>query len=136
MRFSVAVIFLISLLSSCASQIMRSYVGKNINEAILDYGQPANIVELAKNQRAFQWQISNSYTTPTTLRTSGSSSNTATLHANTNTANIYGNTAYSDTTYITPGQTYQDSCLYTLIADKQENSWIVTSYRKPRFMCE
>jgi hypothetical protein len=119
-------------LSGCASQILKSYVGKDIKEAILDYGPPINVLELSKTQKAFQWADTSSYTIPTTVNTHGNSFGNATAYGNT----AYGSGTYSGTTTITGGQTYQNTCIYTLIADKKDKYWIVTSFRKPSFGCE
>ena len=112
------------ILASCASQIMQGYVGKDINEAILDYGQPANIIDLGDGKRAFQWAMGNTTITP------GMTFNNGQVNALGNTANV------SITSYTTPTVINNDTCLYVLIAEQRNNHWMVTNYRKPRFDCE
>jgi len=109
-------------LSGCASQILQSYVGKSVTEPILDYGPPASVVELAENRRAFQWQIDSSGIVPISTPT---------------TASVYGpgglTTVTSSSTSYLP---YSQSCLYTLLATRSEDDWIVDSFREPTFGCE
>ena len=38
-------------LSACATDIMQGYVGKSVQEPILDYGPPTNVVELDDGRR-------------------------------------------------------------------------------------
>lgn len=114
------------LIAGCASQIMNSYVGKDIREAALDYGPPSNAIDMGDNERAFQWVMNSSFTTPITATTTGS-------------VNTYGpNSWINSNTTVTGGQTINSSCVYTLMArwNEHSESWIVTGYREPRFMCE
>jgi hypothetical protein len=127
--------FLIALsLSACASQIMQSYVGKDIREVVMDYGTPVGAFDLADGQRAFQWNITSSHVVPSYSTTNGS------FNANTN---FYGHSAMTTgniqgSTITRPSYVSTNSCLYTLIAKKgdEKEQWIVTDFRKPRFMCE
>src|SRR3546814_10017838 len=78
--------------NGCASQIMKSYIGKDVREAVLDYGPPANAIDLGGDKRAFQWVMNSRYTTPVTATTTGS-------------VNSYGPTAWVNTnTTVTGGQ--------------------------------
>jgi len=110
------------LVAGCASQVLQSYVGKSITEPILDYGPPSNIVELSDGKRAYQWARTNTGVIPVTTPT---------------TTNVYGSggfaTAYSTTTNYVP---YSNDCVYTLIAIKSGDDWIVESFRQPTFSCE
>jgi len=110
------------LLSACASQIMEGYVGKSINEPILDYGPPTNVIELAKDQRAYQWARTNTGVMPITSPT------TATVYGGGTFATVFG----SSTTYVP----YSNACVYTLLATNQANEWIVTGFRQPTLDCE
>ncbi len=109
-------------LSGCASTIMEGYVGKDVREVVLDYGPPINALDLAGGQRAFQWKINSSFTTPI---------------QSTTTSNISRNW-YTANTITTGGQTYSSSCIYTLLTKRSTNkdAWIVTGFRKPSLMCE
>ena len=116
----------IAILGGCASQIMNSYVGKDVREVMLDYGPPANAFDMGDDRRAFQWIMNNSYTTPVTATT-------------TNTAYTYGSTTWVDSnTKITGGQTTNSRCVYTLFAHWNEgaNGWFITDFKKPNLMCE
>tara|TARA_E500000318_G_C3374698_1_gene139842 strand:- start:94 stop:408 length:315 start_codon:yes stop_codon:yes gene_type:complete len=94
------------LLASCTSQIMASYIGKSIQEPILDYGPPINVIELDDSRRAYQWRVVDSGYVPV----SGGAT----------------------TTYIP----YSDSCVHTLTATKSGDDYIVDGHRKTSFFCE
>lgn len=108
--------------SGCASQILSSYVGGSIEEPILDYGPPVNVLELSDGRRAYQWRIAQSGVVPM------SSPSTATVYGSGGYATAYGTT----TTYVP----YSQDCTYTLTATRQGNQWIVDGYRQPSLMCE
>jgi len=111
---------------SSASQIMQSYVGQDVRIVMVDYGPPNNAFDMPGGQRAFQWVMGRSYTTPAHAQTTG-------------TVNVQGPTAWVNTnTTITGGQTINSKCLYTLFANwnEQTKGWIVNSYRKPSLRCE
>lgn len=113
-------------LAGCASQIMRSYVGKDVREVMLDYGAPANAFDMGDGRRAFQWVDGSSYTVPVTATTTSS-------------VNTLGSTSWvNSNTTITGGQTINSRCLYTLFARWNEDvkGWYVTDFRKPNLMCE
>lgn len=101
---------------------MQGYVGKSIQEPILDYGPPANIVDLSDGQRAFQWQIESSGVVPI------SSPSTSTIYGSGGFA-----TVSTTTTNYLP---YSNSCLYTLLARPSGDDFVVTGFRKPRLGCE
>ncbi|MCA1335566.1 hypothetical protein [Pseudooceanicola marinus] len=110
------------LMTGCASSIMESYVGKSIQEPILDYGPPSHVMDISANRRAFQWSMTNSGVIPITTPT---------------TTTVYGNggyaTAYSQSTTYVP---HSNQCVYTLTAIKQGDDYIVDGFRKPTLMCE
>jgi hypothetical protein len=112
--------------SACASQIMSRYVGQTLQEAMIDYGPPANAFDMPDGSRAFQWVMTSTYVMPTTVTNSGS-------------VTPIGNTAiWSQQTQITGGQPISSACAYTMIArwDEMQNAWVFTEYRRPRMMCE
>lgn len=120
------VILLTILISGCASQIMKSYIGKDLREVMLDYGPPANAFDMGDGRRAFQWVMQSSYTTPVTANTNG-------------TVSTYGSTSWvNSNTTISGGQTINSACAYTLFAvwNASTNSWVVTDFNKPKLMCE
>lgn len=43
------------MLTGCASQIMKNYIGAPISSVMLDYGPPDNIYKLSANEQAYQW---------------------------------------------------------------------------------
>lgn len=119
-------LMLIFVLAGCASQIMKSYIGKDVRDAMLDYGPPSNAFDMGDGRRAFQWVRGSSYTTPAYANTTGS-------------VNTYGPTSWvNSNTTITGGQTVNSRCLYTMFArwDEERKGWILTDFKKPTFMCE
>jgi hypothetical protein len=116
-----ASILAISILAGCATEVMKGYIGKPIQEPILDYGPPANIVELGGGRRGYQFQINSSGVIP--MSTPSSST-------------IYGSGGYATVnTQSTSYVPYSSECLYTLTATKQGETYIVDGYRQPRFDC-
>jgi hypothetical protein len=113
-------------ITSCASQIMQGYVGKDMREVMLDYGPPANAFDMGDGRRAFQWVMNSSYTTPTYATTTGN-------------VNSVGNSAwFNSNTQIHGGQTYTQRCAYTLFGrwDEGRQGWTVIGFKQPKLMCE
>lgn len=110
------------VLSGCASQIMESYVGRSIEEPILDYGPPANVMDLEDGRRAYQWRVNQSGAMPMT------SPSYATVYSGGGFGTAYGST----TTYIP----YSQNCVYTLTAAQQGGRWVVDGFRRPTLGCE
>ena len=102
-------------------------MGKSVTDAMLDYGAPQNAFDLPDGRRAFQWVYNTTYVTPTTTTTN---------------ANVVGggyNMAWvNSNTTIAGGQPLTARCVYTLIGtwDAGQQTYIITEYRKPSFMCE
>ena len=122
----ILLVVVLALLAGCASQIMSSYIGKDIREVVLDYGPPANAMDMGDWRRAFQWIMNTSYTTPVYANTTGSATTTG-----------YTTWMNSNTT-ISGGQTVSSNCMYTLFTnwDEASKSWRVVDFKKPNFMCE
>jgi hypothetical protein len=110
------------VLSGCASQIMESYVGKSVQEPILDYGPPVNVMQLEDGRRAYQWRLTQSGAVPV------SSPSYATAYGSGGMVTAYGST----TTFVP----YSQDCVYTLTAREQGGRWIVDGYRRPSLACE
>jgi hypothetical protein len=109
-------------LAACASDVMQSYVGKSINEPMLDYGRPTDVLDLGDGRRAFQWAINSSGYMPITSPSYGT---------------IYGSNGWASiTTNSTSYVPYSQDCHYTLTAKQSGNDWIVDGFRKPSTMCE
>lgn len=108
-------------LGGCASSIMRSYVGKPLQEVMLDYGPPTNAFDMPDGSRAFQWVMSYGYATPATV---------------TSTTTPIGNTWYTNTQII-GGQAVTGQCVYTMLAhwDAAQNAWVFHDFRPPSAMC-
>lgn len=118
------------LLSGCASNIMKSYVGKTVAEAVMDYGPPATAFDVDQHRRAFIWTMNSSYTVPGSATTTGN-------------LNVIGGTGfYSATTIASPPQTYSQQCNYTIFAERISGApegpagWRIVDFRKPNLMCE
>lgn len=142
-----AVMFTIIIISTtfftaCASGIMQGYIGKNIEEAILDYGPPSNIIDLSDGRRAYQLVRGKLTTLPSFSRTStyGNSSTSITGQAKGDRFNANSNTSGSSisSTSNSGSMTVEGRCVYTLIAAfyKDKKAWIIEEFRKPDFLCE
>ena len=121
-----AAIWLSTILTGCASQIMSGYLGEPVQMAMLDYGPPLNAFDLPDGTRAFQWVLTHTYVTPTTISQSGNVRATA------------GNANWISKTKISGGQPISTTCAYTMLArwDEDRTAWIFYDFRKPRFGCE
>jgi hypothetical protein len=110
------------LLTGCAADKMRSYIGQDIRTVELDCGPPANQIDLGNGTRAFQWTKISVDTTP--------------ISAVTTTDKDRRGRKTRETQFIGGEQTVT-KCLYTFIANRtpQENGWLVTGIREPSFDC-
>lgn len=123
--FQLAVLPLV-MLSGCASNIMKGYVGKPLQTAMVQYGPPTTAFDMPDGRRAFQWVMSSTFIMPTTQTTTG-------------TITPMGNSAmWTQNTQIYGGGPVTSKCAYTLIAQWSEAShaWMVESYAKPSLACE
>lgn len=122
MAWRLILVVLAMTLTACASQVMRGYVGKPLQEVMLDYGPPVNAMDMPDGTRAFQWAINSSYVTPTQVI-----STTAPV----------GNVWFTNI-QITGGQLISSSCVYTMFArwSEEQRAWVFTDFRRPNAMCE
>lgn len=130
MKKLVSALVLCLTLAGCASQIMQGYVGQPVQNVMLDYGAPQNAFDMPDKTRVFQWEMSDSYTTPTHVNTYGSGS----AYGYGNSANVW----MTSNSTITGGQTINSKCVYSLFArwNKKDQSYYVTGFKKPNIMCE
>lgn len=119
LRLAIALAFLVT---GCASSIMRGYIGKPLQEVMLDYGPPVNAFDMPDGSRAFQWRVNSTFVTPTTVTSS--------------TVPV-GNVWYTNT-QITGGQAVTSGCIYTMLArwNADQNAWIFHDFRPPSALCE
>ncbi|WP_353471794.1 hypothetical protein PVT71_10825 [Salipiger sp. H15] len=110
------------LCGACASQVMEGYVGKSIQEPMLDYGPPTSTLDLGGGRRAFQWRIDSTGVVPMT------STSSFDVHGSDGHTSAHGTT----TSYVP----YSKQCLYTLTAVERGKDYIVDGFRKPSFECE
>jgi hypothetical protein len=114
------------LVSGCASQIMKGYVGKPISNVVEDYGMPSGSFEVEVGKRAFIWQMNDSYVIPG--------------HTN-STGTIVGNSVFTNT-YTSPPVISTNRCAYVLYAAQTRTdiegpaAWTVTGFKKPKLDCE
>lgn len=113
-------------LSGCATAIMEGYIGKPVQQAMIDRGPPDMVMDLPDGRRAFQWVINSSYTTP--RQTYGQ----ANIYAP---PGAYANVNYNQMTF--GGQTITSSCRYTMYAswDEAQRTWVFVGFEKPRLDC-
>ena len=137
-KMILASVAMLAMLGGCASEIMKGYVGKDITEAVLDYGQPTNYLDMQNGQRAFQWTYSAMTTTPTYV-TGQSNSNGLLIGNQMGSSSMFShNGTITSSAVAFGGNSYETRCIYTLFAKKGKNDgeWIVTGFRTPKFSCE
>jgi hypothetical protein len=126
----VATFALSTLLVACASDIIKSYVGKPLSDAVIDYGPPAYSFDTGDGTRTFVWSISSSFVLP------GHSSGNASVTTFGNTAQLYGAATYS------PPISVSQQCNYAVYAKRTRNdiegpaAWVITGFKPPRADCE
>ncbi|MBU3031231.1 hypothetical protein [Paracoccus marinaquae] len=111
----------VGFLTGCASEMMKSYLGKDITEVAMDRGAPDGYVDLPDGRRAFMWQENQSMVTPATTN--------------------YSSTAYgsyiSGSAVTTGGYVSTWECTYTFIGQRNpRGSYTVVDFRKPSLQCE
>lgn len=116
----VAALTILLILSACASQVMKTYIGAPISSVMLDYGPPDNVYDMRPGERAFQWRKQK------TQVVSGQSSGEV---RDTRHGRRYEVTA-------TPGYVTQTECFYTFFTRGSGSDWYVTSFRQPSLECE
>ncbi|MER8385273.1 hypothetical protein NKH14_07075 [Mesorhizobium sp. M1380] len=118
------------LLCGCASQIMQSYVGKPLSDAVSDYGTPVYSFDTGAGARTFLWSKNSSFVIP------GSSTTTANVSTFGNTAQLYGTTTYH------PPVSVSQQCTYAVYAKRTREdiegpaAWTITGFKPPRLECE
>lgn len=122
MKSSIAACALLVLLSGCAADTMRGYVGQDIRAVELAYGPPANEIDLGDGTRAFQWSKTSVSTTPASAVT---------------TADKERKGSRTTRTQFTGGTQTVTNCLYTFLTawDARRSSWVVTGFRQPSLDC-
>jgi len=126
MKTNLLALMAIALLTGCASQIMQSYIGKDIREVVVDYGPPTNAFDMGDGRRAFQWEQGRSRTSPTNVSTTG-------------TVDVHGNSAWiNSNSTITGGNTTYSKCVYTMFANWNSvaNGWYVINFKEPSLRCQ
>jgi hypothetical protein len=116
----IAVFIVLLILSACASQIMKSYIGAPISSVMLDYGPPDNVYDLGPGARAYQWRKQKTQVVP------GQSSGEI---RDTRRGKRYEVTE-------TPGYVEHTECFYTFYTRGSGSDWYVTSFRQPLLECE
>jgi hypothetical protein len=122
MRLALAIAASAGILSGCAADTMRGYVGQDIRSVELAYGPSSNQIDLGSGARAFQWTKVSVDTTPVSAVT---------------TTNKDKKGRKTTETQYTGGQTNVTSCVYTFLTawNPQRSGWIVTGIREPSFDC-
>jgi hypothetical protein len=130
MRNTLLAMFAALVLSSCASGIMKGYVGKTVADVVLDYGPPATAFDVDSKQRAFVWTIRQNYVIPGNTFATGN-------------VNVIGHTAFYSTNMIsTPAVAGVSECNYALFAERLPGApdgpaaWRVVGFKPPRLSCE
>jgi predicted small secreted protein len=108
------------LLTACAADTMRGYVGQDIRNVELSYGPPVNQIDLGNGTRAFQWAKVSVDTTPVSAFT---------------TVDKDKKGRKTTQTQFIGGDTTVTRCLYTFITTRNGDSWMVTGIRQPSLDC-
>ncbi len=100
----------------------KNYIGQDIRNVILDYGEPIHTYNMRDGIKAYQWEIISQFKTPVTANTTGFHSKEGIINKNT----IYSG-----------GGRHTRKCFYTFFTrrNKTQKTWIVTSFRKPISGC-
>jgi hypothetical protein len=112
-------------LVACAPQgELERFVGRSVDEAMLDYGSPTEVFQLSDGRRAYQWEITKEGFRPAPQPRIG-------VGIGIGTGGWGGGITTIGTNYIP----YSKTCRYTLIASKSGDQWIASEFRKPAPGC-
>ena len=115
-----AILALAAFATGCVSTEMKGYVGKDVSEVLMAYGQPEQVLDLPDGRRAWQFRW-------------GGGRGVIPGRAQTTVQSV-GNTA-SATTVATPALLVDSKgCLITYIGTRAGNSWTITDIRVPKQM--
>ena len=120
---------LLLFLAGCQTptMILQGYVGKDLREAVLDYGYPVMFLDMGDGRRAFQWDMSLTVDLPATAKTT------------TETQGLWTNSTTSTSkTVIDPGGlTIIPGCKYTMFGEwnAEQNGWKIIDFKKPSGFC-
>jgi hypothetical protein len=117
MRFLAALALL--ALAACVSNVMKPYVGRPIQDAMIDFGAPEQVIAMPDGRKAYQFRYGGG-----SVVTPGYATTTAATYGNT--------TTYS--TMATPAAVYQSNgCLLTFITGQTAGAGeIIQEYRVPK----
>ena len=127
-----ACVFLLMVLfvSGCATKHdkLQAYVGKEIQEAVADYGTPSVAFDMGEGRRDFQWVIASSKLPSYTISAGALTDPTQQLDPAIKMRTV---------TPMFDGKAIATECLYTMLTrwDEDAKSWIVTGYQKPTSGC-
>ena len=115
-------------LAGCASQQMKTYVGKDIQDVMVDYGKPDNEFNMPDGRRAFQWTKESTSESPRFVDTT----ETTQEHRR------HDDKYVESTTIIHGGETSHTKCVYTMFGtwDAARDTWVIVDFKKPSFACE
>ncbi|MBD7990651.1 hypothetical protein H9643_07680 [Ochrobactrum sp. Sa2BUA5] len=108
------------LLTACASQVLKSYIGTPISSVMLDYGPPDNVYKLSANEQAYQWRRT---------KTQAVASEFNGEVRETRRGERYKGTE-------TPGYIEHTECFYTFYTRRSGHDWYVTNFPQPSLECE
>lgn len=116
-RVTAATAMAAMLLSGCAEEVLKSYTGNDISQAIIKNGPPINVMKLPDGRTAFQWREDQSTVMPSYTNIYG-----------------YGNFA---TAMTTGGGIATTRCIYTLYGlPNAQKSFTVVGYEPPPLECQ
>lgn len=108
-------------LSACASQIMKSFVGRDVASVIARYGPYENTFNMPDGRRAFQWKMVE----------------TSMIPFESTVDEVMTRNGSSERVRSSGGYWNEETCFYTVYAlPSGENDWTIVGYEKPDFDCE
>jgi hypothetical protein len=104
----VALLAVLVALCACTSQVLDGYVGRPIEDVLLEKGPPDNLMDMADGRRAYQWRR----------------------------AEMSGMPIWSPNMTSVAVIPYSTSCVDTVFASRQGLQWVVVGFHKPTLDCE
>lgn len=121
----------ILLIAGCASSHpkLQSYVGKDIQNVVVDYGYPIVAYEMGDGRRDSQWVMDQSSSRSTQVMMTGALTEPA--------EQFEPNIKTISMTAMSGDLAKVSQCMYTMITrwDDEKKTWIIKGYQKPTSDC-
>jgi len=108
-------------LSACASQIMKSFVGRDVASVVARYGPFESTFPMPDGRHAFQWKMVETSMVPFESTVD----------------EVITRNGSSERVRSSGGYLNEETCFYTVYAvPAGTNGWTIVGYEKPDFDCE